>query len=109
MRQELMHKKLAYLRPVFLKKNDYPLWTIKLLIKKVEESQKQKETTFCGFEVTTIVKNLNKTLKNVLLNNLTTVITNYKFQIKNETNEKHKKTISFTVQNALNHPVPKTT
>ena len=45
MRQELMHKKLAYLRPIFLKKNDYPLRTIKLLIKKVEESQKQKEVT----------------------------------------------------------------
>ena len=45
MRQELMHKKLAYLRPVFLKKNDYPLRTIKLLIKKVKESQKQKEVT----------------------------------------------------------------
>ena len=69
---------------------------------------------FAGFEFTNTVKNLNKTLKNVLPNNLATVITNSgqklssKLQIKNEKNEKHKKTISFTMQTALNHPVPKT-
>ena len=43
--KELLHKELAYLRTVFLKKNDYPLWTIKQLMKEVEGSQKRKEVT----------------------------------------------------------------
>ena len=34
-----------YLRPVILRKNNYPLWTIKQLMKEVEESQKQKEVS----------------------------------------------------------------
>ena len=43
--KELLHKELAYLRSVFLKKNGYPLSTIKQLMKEIEESQKQKEVT----------------------------------------------------------------
>ena len=80
---------------VFLKKNGYPLSTIKQLMKEVEEKQKQKEVTqismteqpnpqeqkihslllpFAGPKSTTIAKNLNKTLKNVLPSNVTTRI-----------------------------------
>ena len=72
------------------------MWTIKQLIKEVEESQKQKEVTqvsmtqqpnpkeqrvhslllpFAGSKGTTIVKNLSKTIKNVLPNNVRTHIT----------------------------------
>ena len=81
--------KLVPVRLVFLKKNGHPLLTIKQLMKEIEESQKQKEVTqasimeqpnpnpqeqkahslllpFVGFKGTTINKNLNKTLKNVL-------------------------------------------
>ena len=43
--KELLHKELAYLKLVSLKKNGYPLSTIKLLMKEIEESQKQKEVT----------------------------------------------------------------
>ena len=43
--KELLHKELAYLRSVFLKKNGYPLWAIKQLMKEVEESQKQMKVT----------------------------------------------------------------
>ena len=78
---------------VFLKKNDYPLSKIKQLMKEIEESQKQKEVTQVGmteqpnpqeqkvhslllpFAVATVVKNLNKTLKNVLPRNVKTRIT----------------------------------
>ena len=111
------HEELAYLRSVFLKKNGYPLSTIKQLMKKIEESQKQKEVTqvgmtdqptpqeqkvnsllflFAGSKGTTIVENLNKTLKNVLPSNVKTRITytgqklNSRFQIKDKINEKHK-------------------
>ena len=70
-----------------MKKNSYPFSTIKQLMKEIEESQKQKEVTqvsmtdqlnpqqqtvhslllrFAGSKGTTIVKNPNKTLKNVL-------------------------------------------
>ena len=86
--KELLHKELAYLGSVFLKKNGYPLCTIKQLMKEIEESQKQKEVTqvsmteqpnpqeqkvhslllpFAGSKGTTIVKNLNKTLKTYFL------------------------------------------
>ena len=115
--KELLHKELAYLRLVFLKKNDYPLWTMKQLMKEIEESQKQKEVTqisitelensqeqkfhslllhFVGSKGTTIVKNLNKTLKIVLPNNVKTRITstgqnlNGRFQIIDKINEMHK-------------------
>ena len=91
--KELLHKELEYLRSVFLKKNGYPLSTIKQLMKEIEESQKQKEVTQVGmteqpnpqeqkvhslllpFAVATVVKNLNKTLKNVLPRNVKTRIT----------------------------------
>ena len=43
--KELLHKELAYLRSIFLKKNGYPLSTIKQLMKEIGESQKQKEVT----------------------------------------------------------------
>ena len=43
--KELLHKELAYLRSIFLKKNGYHLSTIKQLMKEIEESQKQKEVT----------------------------------------------------------------
>lgn len=36
--KELLHKKFAYLRSIFLKKNGYPFWTLKQLIKGIEES-----------------------------------------------------------------------
>ena len=70
-----------------MKKNGYTLSTIKQLMKEIEEKQKQKKVTqismteqpnpqeqkvhsfllpFAGPKGTTIVKNLNKTLKNVL-------------------------------------------
>ena len=115
--KELLHKELAYLRSVFLKKNGYPLSTIKKLMQEIEEKQKQKEVTqvsvtdqpnpqqqkihslmlpFASSEGTTIVKNLNKTLKNVLSSNVKTCITytgqklNSRFQIKDKINEKHK-------------------
>ena len=105
------------MRSVFIKKNGYRLRIIKQLIKEVEESQKQKEVNqismkeqpnpkeqrvyslllpFAGSKGITIVKNLNKTLKNVLPNNLKTRITytgqklSSRFQIKDKTNEKHK-------------------
>ena len=115
--KELLHKELEYLRSVFLKKNGYPLSTIKQLMKEIEESQKQKEVTqismteqpnpqeqkvhslllpFAGSKRTTIVKNLDKTLKKVLPSNGKTRITykgrklNSRFQIKDPINEKHK-------------------
>ena len=43
--KELLHKELAYLKSVFLKKNGYPLSTVKQLIKEIEEKQKQKKVT----------------------------------------------------------------
>ena len=43
--KELLHKELAYLISVFLKKNGSPLMTIKQLMKEIEEIQKQKEVT----------------------------------------------------------------
>ena len=43
--KELLHKKLAYFKSVFLKKNGYPLSTIKHLMKEIEKKQKQKEVT----------------------------------------------------------------
>ena len=72
------------------------MWTVKKLMKEVEESQKQKEGTqismteqpnpheqkvhsllfpFAGSKGTTIVKNLNKTLKSVLPNDVKIRIT----------------------------------
>ena len=94
--KELLHNELAYLKSVFLKENGYPLLTIKGLMKEIEEKQKQKEVTqisvteqpnpqeqkvhslllpFTGPKDTTIVKNLNKTLKNVLPSNIKRWIT----------------------------------
>ena len=120
--KELPHKGLAYLKSVFLKKNGYPLSTIKQLMKEIEEKQKQKEITqigmteqpspqeqkvhsllllFLGPKCTAIVQNLNKTLKNVLPSNVKTQITytgqtlNSSFQIKYKTNEKHKHDLSY--------------
>ena len=43
--KELLHKELVYLKLVFLKKNDYPLSTIKQLMKETEEKQKQRQVT----------------------------------------------------------------
>ena len=43
--KELLHKELAYLKSVFLKKNGYPLSTVKQLMKEIEEKQKQKKVT----------------------------------------------------------------
>ena len=94
-RKKKKHKQLAYLKSVFLKKNGYPLSAIKQLMKETEERQKQKKITqismteqpnpqeqkvhslllpFAGSKGTTIVKNLNKTLKNVLPSDLETRI-----------------------------------
>ena len=108
------------------------MWIIKQVMKEVEESQKQKEATqvmmteqpnpkeqrvcslllpFVGSKGTTIVKNLNKTLKIVLPKNVETHLTytgqklNGRFQIKNKTNEKLKRDLIYY---ALNHPVSKT-
>ena len=113
----LLLKELTYLKSVFLKKNAYPLSTIKHLMKEIEEKQKQKKVTqismteqanpqeqkihslllpFPGPKGTTIVKNLNTTLKEVLPSNVKTRITctgqklNSRFQIKDKINEKHK-------------------
>ena len=79
-----------------MKKNGYPLSTIKGPMKEIDEKQKQKEVTqisvteqpnpqeqkvhslllpFAGPKDTTIVKNLNKTLKNVLPSNIKRWIT----------------------------------
>ena len=78
-----------------MKKNGYPLLTIKQLMKEIEEMQKQKEATqtsmtkqpnardqkvhqfllpFACPKGTTIDKNLNKTLKNILPSNVKTCI-----------------------------------
>ena len=91
--KELLHKELANLKSVFLKKNGYPLSTMSQLMKEIEEKQKEKEVTqismteqsnpqeekvhslllpFTGPKGTSIVKNLNKTLKNVLSSNVKT-------------------------------------
>ena len=43
--KELVHKELAYLKLVFLKKNGYPLSAIKQLMKEIEERKKQNEVT----------------------------------------------------------------
>ena len=43
--KESLCKELVYLRSVHLKKNGYPLWTIKQLMKKIEKSQKQTKVT----------------------------------------------------------------
>ena len=94
-------------------------------MKEVEESQKQKEITqisktqqpnpkeqtvhslllpFAGFKGTIIVKNMNKTLKNVLPNNVKRRITytsqklSSKFQIKDKTNEKYKQNLIYYVK-----------
>ena len=81
---------------MFFKKNGHPLSTIKQLMKEIEENQKQKQVTqismteqpnpqeqkvhslllpFAGPKGITLVKNLNKTLKNILLSNVKTRIT----------------------------------
>ena len=100
-----------------MKKNGYPLWTIKQLMKEIEEKQKQKEVTqismteqsnpqeqkihslllpFAGPKGTTVAKNLHKTLKNVFPSNVKTRISylgqklNSRFQIKHKINEKQK-------------------
>ena len=115
--KELLRKELAYLKSVFLKKNGYPLSTIKQLMKEIEEKEKQKKVTqismteqpnpqeqkvhsfllpCVGPKGTTIVKNRNKILKDVLLSNVKTRVTyagqklNSRFQIKDKINEKHK-------------------
>ena len=85
--KELLHQELAYLRTIFFKKNGYPLQTIKQK-KESRRKSKTKEVTqinmtvhpnpqnhrvhsllltFAGSRHTTFVKNLNKTLKNILL------------------------------------------
>ena len=119
--KELPHKELAYLKSVLLKKNGYPLSTIKQLMKEIEEKEKLKEITqigmaeqpslqeqkvhsllllFLGPKCTAIIQNLNKTLKNVLPSKVKTQITytgqtlNSSFQIKDKTNEKHKHDLS---------------
>ena len=119
---ELLHKELAYLKSVFLRKNGYLLSTIKQLIKETEESQTQKEVIqvsmtehpnpqeqkvhllllpFAGSKDTTNVKNLNKTLRNVFPSNVKARITytsqklNSRFQIKDKVNEKHKHNIIY--------------
>ena len=115
--KELLHKELEYLRSVFLKKNGYPLSTIK----KTNERNRRKSKTkwshpsqydgtanpqeqkvhslllpFADSKGTTIVKNLNKTLKNVLPSNVKTRITytgqklNSSFRIKDKIYEKQK-------------------
>ena len=79
-----------------MKKNGYPLLTIKQLMKDIEESQKQNEVTqvstteqpspqeqklhslvlpFADSKGTALMKNLNKTLKNALPSNIKTGIT----------------------------------
>ena len=40
-----VHKELAYLKLVFLKKNGYPLSAIKQLMREIEERKKQNEVT----------------------------------------------------------------
>ena len=104
-----------------MKKNGYPLSTIKQLMKEIEEKQKLKEITqigmaeqpslqeqkvhsllllFLGPKCTAIIQNLNKTLKNVLPSKVKTQITytgqtlNSSFKIKDKTNEKHKHDLS---------------
>ena len=94
--KELLHKELAYLKSVLMKINGYLLSTIEQLMKEIEEKQKQKQVTqismteqlnpqehkvhslllpFGGPKGTTIVKNVNKSLKNVLPTNVKTNIT----------------------------------
>ena len=117
-----------------MKKNGYPLPTIKQLMKEIEESKKQKEVTqvsrtvqpnpqeqkvlliplhFASSRGTTIVKNLNKTLKNVLPSNVKARIRytgqklNSRFQIKDKINKNIKMILSI-IQNALKHSVWKT-
>ena len=97
------------------------MWTIKQLMKEIEEKQKQKEVTqismteqpnpqeqkvhslllpFAGPKGTTIAKNLNKTLKNELPSNVKTRISytgqklNSRFQIKDKINERKTETRS---------------
>ena len=99
-----------------MKKNGFPLSTIKQLTKEIEDSQKQEEFAqvsmteqansqewkvhflllpFAGSKGTNIIKNLNKTLKNVLPSNVKRRITytgqkfNIRFKIEDKINEKH--------------------
>ena len=108
-----------------MKKNGYPLSTIKQLMKDIEESQKQNEVTqvsmteqpnpqeqklhslvlsFAGSKGTALMKNLNKTLKNVLPSNIKTGITDKgqklisRFQIKDKINEKHKHNLIYNTK-----------
>ena len=92
--KELLHKELAFLKSVLMKKNGYLLSTIEQLMKEIEEKQKQVTQIsmteqlnpqehkvhslllpFGGPKCTTIVKNVNKSLKNVLPTNVKTNIT----------------------------------
>ena len=45
LKKKKLPTELAYLKAVFLKKNDYLLWAITQLMKEVEETQKRKEAT----------------------------------------------------------------
>ena len=123
---------MAYLKSLFLKENGNPFSTIKQLMKEMEK-QKQKEVTqismmeqlipqeqkvhslllpFVVPKGKTIVKNLNKTLKNVLTSDVKTRITytgqklDSRFQIKDK-KTKNINMILFIIQNALKHPVQK--
>ena len=49
--KEVLNKELGYLKPVFLKKNGYPLSTIIQLMKEIEERQKQKEVIQISMKV----------------------------------------------------------
>ena len=100
-----------------MKNNSYTLSAIKQLMKEISKRQKQKEVIqisiteqpnpqeqkvhsllllFTGPKGTTIVKNLNKAVKNVLPSNVKTHINhtsqkvNIRFQIKDKVNQKHK-------------------
>ena len=115
-----------------MKENGNPFSTIKQLMKETEK-QKQKEVTqismmeqlnpqeqkvhslllpFVVPKGKTIVKNLNKTLKNVLTSDVKTRITytgqklDSRFQIKDK-KTKNINMILFIIQNALKHPVQK--
>ena len=106
-----------------MKKNGYPLSTIIQLMKEMGERQKQKEVTqismkehpvpqeqkvqslmlpFVVPKGRTIIKNLNKTLKIILLSKVKTRIIytgqklNSRFQIKNKINKKHKHHLYYT-------------
>ena len=63
---------------------------------------------FPGSKGTTIIKNINKTLKNVLPTNLKTRISYTGQKLYTRFQIKDINTILFIIQNPLNHPVRKT-